>query len=44
MRDAVFLSIVVAFFALCVAYVRGCERLIGSASDETGPVEEETLR
>lgn len=33
MADVVFILIVVAFFALCVAYVRGCERLIAAADD-----------
>lgn len=29
MTDLLFLAIVVAFFALCVAYVRLCDRIIG---------------
>lgn len=28
MRDVVFVSIVVAFFGICIAYVRACEKLI----------------
>jgi hypothetical protein len=27
--DVVFIAIVVAFFALCVGYVRVCDRIIG---------------
>jgi hypothetical protein len=34
MRDLVLLSVVVAFFAVCVAYVRACEWIIGP--DEVG--------
>ena len=29
MADIVFVAIVVAFFALCVGYVRVCDRIIG---------------
>ena len=29
MRDLLVLLVVVAFFALCVAYVRWCDRIIG---------------
>ncbi|HEY7106301.1 MAG TPA: hypothetical protein VH986_07850 [Acidimicrobiia bacterium] len=29
MADAIFLLIIVGFFLLCVAYVRGCERIVG---------------
>jgi hypothetical protein len=29
MRDVVVLVVVAAFFALCVAYVRWCDRIIG---------------
>ena len=29
MADLVFIAIVVAFFALCVGYVRVCDRIIG---------------
>jgi hypothetical protein len=27
--DAIFLATIVAFFALCVAYIRACDRIIG---------------
>ncbi|MBV2365358.1 hypothetical protein ACFPZ0_19405 [Streptomonospora nanhaiensis] len=30
MADIVFVLVAVAFFALCVGYVRGCERIIGA--------------
>jgi hypothetical protein len=33
MGDLIFVAVVVAFFALTVAYVRGCERIVGR---ETG--------
>ena len=37
MRDLLVLLIVVAFFALCVAYVRWCDRIIGpDAPDLSG--------
>lgn len=29
MYDAIFLATVVAFFALCVAYIRACDWIIG---------------
>lgn len=34
MADIVYLSVIVAFFALALLLVRGCERIIGS--DEAG--------
>jgi hypothetical protein len=33
MRDLVVIAIVIGFFALCVAYVRWCERIIGPDPD-----------
>ena len=29
MSDVIFVAVVIAFFAVAVAYVRGCERIIG---------------
>jgi len=29
MGDVIFLAVVVAFFAIAVAYVRGCARIVG---------------
>jgi hypothetical protein len=29
MADVIFLAVIVAFFALAVAYVRACERIVG---------------
>ncbi len=29
MSDLIFVAVVIAFFAIAVAYVRGCERIIG---------------
>ena len=34
MADLVFVSVLVAFFALCVAYLKWCDRIIGP--DEFG--------
>jgi hypothetical protein len=36
MGDLIFVALVVAFFALTVAYVRGCERIVGA---DTGGLE-----
>ena len=36
MRDVVVLAVIVAFFALCVAYVWWCDRIIGAGSDHDG--------
>jgi hypothetical protein len=33
MRDVLVLAITVAFFALCVAYVRWCDHIIGPDPD-----------
>jgi hypothetical protein len=33
MRDVVVLAIIVGFFALCVAYVRWCDHIIGPDPD-----------
>ena len=35
MRDIVFLSVVVAFFGLALAYVRACESLVGTPDELT---------
>jgi hypothetical protein len=42
MGDLIFVAVVVAFFAATVAYVRGCERMIGPDSGVEGPVDTET--
>jgi len=31
--DAIFLLLIVGFFALCVAYIRACDRIIGPDSE-----------
>ena len=37
MGDLIFVAVVVAFFALTVAYVKACERIVGrDARAETG--------
>ena len=33
MADVVFIAVTIAFFALCVLYVRGLDRLVRSADD-----------
>lgn len=40
MADVVFVAVTIAFFALCVLYVRGLDRLVRSAedADQTGEV------
>ncbi|HEU0287835.1 MAG TPA: hypothetical protein VFR22_12385 [Nocardioidaceae bacterium] len=35
MSDLIFVALTVAFFALCVAYVRGCDRIVESGSPPT---------
>jgi hypothetical protein len=35
MGDLIFVVVVVAFFAATVAYVRGCERVVGEDTGET---------
>ena len=46
MLDALMLTAIVAFFALCVAYVSWCDRIIGpdpfEADDEIGTHDEAT--
>jgi len=34
MADVVYIAVVVAFLGLCVAYVRGIDRMISAADDE----------
>ena len=36
MRDVVVLAVITAFFALCVAYVWWCDRIIGPDPDVAG--------
>jgi hypothetical protein len=42
MGDLIFVAVVVAFFAATVAYVRGCERIIGTDAGVEVPVDAET--
>jgi hypothetical protein len=39
MADLIFVAVTVAFFAICVLYVRACDRIIGP--DETVPAANE---
>ena len=39
MGDLIFVAVVVAFFAATVAYVRGCERIIGADAGAEVPVD-----
>lgn len=34
MRDVIVVAIIAVFFALCVAYVRWCDRIIGPDPDD----------
>jgi hypothetical protein len=38
MSDLIFVALTVAFFALCVAYIRGCDRIVESGAKQ--PTEE----
>lgn len=38
MADFAFVIVIIAFFALCAALVRGCDRIVRSDDDDT-PVE-----
>jgi hypothetical protein len=48
--DVIFVLVIVAFFALCVLYVRGCERIIragetgGEANQTADDLEGEVVR
>jgi hypothetical protein len=37
MADLIFIAITVGFFGLCVGFVRACDRLISSSSEEPLP-------
>jgi hypothetical protein len=39
MADIAFLTLIIGFFAVCVLFVRGCERIIGPEPDRS-PVDE----
>lgn len=36
MADIIFVLITVAFFAICVLYIRGCERILRGAEEGEG--------
>lgn len=40
MADIIFVSLLVAFFALCVAYLKWCDRIIGA--DEFGAEQDDS--
>jgi hypothetical protein len=42
MGDLIFVAVVVAFFAATVAYVRGCERILGQDAGVEAPPDAET--
>ena len=50
MGDVIFVAVVIAFFAIAVAYVRGCERIVGTRDvvrvdvDEAQPEEQREYR
>ena len=35
MADVAYIALTIAFLALCVLYVRGCERMIASSDDDS---------
>ena len=39
MADLAFVIVIIAFFALCVAFVYGCDRIVRSDDDEQAPAE-----
>jgi hypothetical protein len=41
MRDVVFVAITIGFFAVCLAYVRACARIIGHEAGAAGEAEPE---
>jgi hypothetical protein len=41
MRDVVVLAVIAAFFALCVAYVWWCDRIIGPDPERLGEAVED---
>ena len=46
MADLIFVALTVAFFALCVAYIRGCDRIVESGrqqEDEAAPEPDRAL-
>jgi hypothetical protein len=40
MADVAFVLVIIGFFALCAAFVRGCDRIVRSEDDGAGPVTE----
>jgi hypothetical protein len=40
MQDDIYVGIALVFFALCVAYVRGLDRLVRSAEEAEAAIEE----
>ena len=42
MTDVLFIAVLVAFFALCVLFVRACERIIGPDLEADAPADETT--
>ena len=44
MYDAIFLLTIIGFFGLCVAYIKGCDRIIGPDAelDLVDDVDDET--
>jgi hypothetical protein len=41
MADVIYIAMVLAFFGLCVGFVRACDRLISSATEEEPPQDTE---
>ena len=40
MADIAFVAVIIGFFAICVAFVRGCDRIVRSDDDGSGDTAE----
>jgi hypothetical protein len=38
MADVIFIAVIVAFFAVAAAYVKGCERILGPDTETGGGI------
>jgi hypothetical protein len=39
MADVAFVAVIIGFFLLCVAFVRGCDRIVRSDDDAASPAD-----
>ena len=42
MADVAFVAVIIGFFALCAAFVRGCDRIVRSDDDDSADAAEVT--